>query len=376
MHIGVSLVPSTRAVNGRNCNLGTATGSHMLCRLRLVCTSFVKYSLTVESGIPPFEPHPLLKNGHAMTIASAFIPRRFDIPPAEARLFQVDPESRLLAHCHWQPGKRKDAPVIVVVHGLEGSSDSNYMRGIAEKAFHRGFHVLRMNQRNCGGTEALTPTLYNSGMSGDYRSVFEELSAGDGFEQIFFAGYSMGGNLVTKMAGEFGAAVPKALRAVCTVCPALDLAACAGALERRDNFFYQRHFVTGLMARYARKHKMFPERYKLDDLPPIRSVREFDDFITAPQFGYRDAQDYYDHVGAKRVASQIRVPMLMITAQDDPFVPYAAFLAAKIDANPAIQFVASRHGGHCGFISKHAGSERFWAEQSIVEFCAARAFPA
>ncbi len=192
-----------------------------------------------------------------MTVASAFIPRRFDIPPAEARLFQVDPESRLLAHCHWQPGKRKGAPVIVVVHGLEGSSDSNYMHGIAEKAFHRGFHVLRMNQRNCGGTEELTPTLYNSGMSGDYRTVFEELSEGDGFEQIFFAGYSMGGNLVTKMAGEFGAAVPKALRGVCAVCPALDLAACADALERRDNFFYQRHFVTGLMARTRENTKCF-----------------------------------------------------------------------------------------------------------------------
>jgi len=226
----------------------------------------------METARPPFEVHPLLKNAHAMTIVSAFVPRRFDTPPAEARLFQVDPESRLLAHCHWQPRKRKDAPVIVVVHGLEGSSDGNYVRGIAEKAAHRGFHVVRMNQRNCGGTEALTPTLYNSGMSGDYRSVFEELSNDDGFEQIFFAGYSMGGNLVTKMAGEFGAAVPKALRAVCAVCPALDLAACADALERVDNYFYQRRFVNGLMSRYARKQKLFPGRYKLDGLPPVRSL--------------------------------------------------------------------------------------------------------
>jgi len=336
-----------------------------------VHVSFVKYSLSVEFRVPPFEPHSLLKNGHVMTIVSAFVPRRFDIPPAEARLFQVDPESRLLAHCHWQPGKTKDAPVIVIVHGLEGSSDGNYVRGIAEKAFHRGFHVVRMNQRNCGGTEALTPTLYNSGMSPDYRAVFEELSNADGFEQIFFAGYSMGGNLVTKMAGEFGSAVPKALRGVCAVCPALDLGACADALERWDNYAYQRRFVKGLMSRYARKHKMFPERYPMKGLGPVRTVRQFDDVITAPQFGYRDAQDYYDHVGAKRVAAQIRVPMLMITAQDDPFVPYASFLAPKINANPAIQFVASQHGGHCGFISKHAGSERFWAEQRIVEFCAA-----
>ena len=334
----------------------------------------MKYSFPVEISGPPFEAHRLLTNGHAMTIAAAFVPRRFDIPPAEARLFQVDAESRLLGHCHWQPGKRKDAPVIVVVHGLEGSSDGNYMRGIAEKAFHRGFHVVRMNQRNCGGTEALTPTLYNSGMSADYRAVFEELSNADGFELIFFAGYSMGGNLVTKMAGEFGAAVPKALCGVCAVCPALDLAACADALEHTDNYLYQRRFVKGLMSRYRRKHELFPERYPLNGLPVVRTVRQFDDVITAPLFGYRDAQDYYDNVGAKRVAAQIRVPMLMITAQDDPFVPYASFIAAKIDANPAIQFVAPQHGGHCGFISKHSGSERFWAEQRIVDFCTARAF--
>jgi uncharacterized protein len=323
------------------------------------------------TSVPEFRPHPLLKNGHVMTIVSAFVPRRFDIPPAEARLFQVDPESRLLAHCHWQPGKRKDAPVIVIVHGLEGSSDGNYVRGIAEKAYHRGFHVVRMNQRNCGGTEALTPTLYNSGMSADYRTVFEELSNADGFEQIFFAGYSMGGNLVTKMAGEFGTAVPKALRGICATCPALDLAACADALERRDNYLYQRRFVSGLMSRYARKQKLFPERYKLNGLPAVRTVRQFDDLITARQFGYRDAQDYYDNVGAKRVAAQIRVPLLMITAQDDPFVPYVSFLAAKISENPAIQFVAPQHGGHCGFISKFSGIERFWAEQRIVDFCAA-----
>jgi predicted alpha/beta-fold hydrolase len=306
-----------------------------------------------------------------MTIASTFVPRRFVIPAAEERLFRVDPESQLLAHCHWQPGRRKDAPVIVIVHGLEGSSEGNYVRGIGEKAFHRGFHVVRMNQRNCGGTEALTPTLYNSGMSGDYRAVFEELSSGDGFEEIFFAGYSMGGNLVTKMAGEFGSEVPKALRGVCAICPALDLAASADALERWDNYFYQRHFVTGLMSRYRRKHELFPQRYPITGLGPVHTVRQFDNVITAPQFGYRDAQDYYDHVGAKRVAGQIRLPMLLITAQDDPFVPYAAFLAAKINENPAIQFVAPKHGGHCSFISKHSGSERFWAEQRIIEFFSA-----
>jgi len=211
--------------------------------------------------------------------------------------------------------------------------------------------------------------LYNSGMSSDYHAVFYELSNGDGFEQIFFAGYSMGGNLVTKMAGEFASAVPKALRGVCVVCPAIDLAACADALERWDNYPYQRHFVSGLMSRYARKQELLPHLYSTNGLPPIRTVRQFDDYIIAPRFGYRDAQDYYESVGAKRVAAQIRVPFLMITAQDDPFVPYACFQAAKISENPAIRFVAPRYGGHCGFISKYSGAERFWAEQRIVDFC-------
>jgi len=319
--------------------------------------------------IPEFEPHPLLTNGHAMTIAAALVPRRFDLAPAEERRFRVDEETFLLGHCHWLPGRKKDVPVLVVVHGLEGSSDSNYTRGIAEKAFRRSFHVLRLNQRNCGPSEELTPTLYNSAMSGDYRAVLEELVNVDGFEQVFFAGYSMGGNLVTKMAGEYGADAPRALRGVCTVCPAIDLAACSAALERSENYLYQRRFVNGLLSRYARKRKMSPQRYPEGSPRHIRTVREFDEFVIAPLFGYRGANDYYQQASAKRVVADARVPMLLITAQDDPFVPYSSFLTAQISDNPCIQFVAPTHGGHCGFISKRGGAERFWAEQRIVDFC-------
>jgi uncharacterized protein len=321
--------------------------------------------------IPEFEPHALVRNGHAMTIAAVYWPRRFALPQAEARLFRVAEDSQLLAACHWQEGKRKDVPVIAIVHGLEGSCDSNYVLGIAEKVYQRGFHVVRLNQRNCGGSEKFTPTLYNSGMSEDYRAVFEELAEGDGFSQIFFAGYSMGGNLVTKMAGEYGNAAPRALRGVCTICPALDLAACADALDKRENYFYQRHFVSGLMARYARKAALFPKIYSRNGFGKIRSVRGFDDAITAPCFGYRDAQEYYDAAGARKVVAQVRVPMLMITAQDDPFVPYESFLAALVTENPVIRFVAPERGGHCAFISKHGGAERFWAEARVVDFCEA-----
>ncbi len=291
------------------------------------------------------------------------------MPAAEERQFSVDAESKILGHCHWQVGKRRETPVIALVHGLEGSSDSNYMRGIAEKAWASGFHVVRLNQRNCGGTENLTPTLYNSGMSGDYRAVLEELANGDGFERIFFVGYSMGGNLLTKMAGEYGESAPRQLRGVCAVCPAIDLAACADELERWDNYFYEERFVRGLMKRYAYKAQLFPERYSKNGFGPIRTVREFDDAITAPAFGYKDAQAYYESASAKKVLGQIRVPFLLITAQDDPFVPYEAIRAVSPERNPAIRLVAPEHGGHCGFVSRHGGGQRFWAEKRIVEFC-------
>jgi predicted alpha/beta-fold hydrolase len=325
----------------------------------------------MPSDFPVFEPHPLLKNAHAMTIAAVYWPRGFALPTPERRLFQVEEGSQLLAQCHWQPGKHRDVPVIAIVHGLEGSCDSNYVRGIAEKAYQRGFHAVRLNQRNCGGSEQLTPTLYNSGMSDDYRAVFEELVERDGFTQVFFVGYSMGGNLVTKMAGEYGQRPPTELRAVCAICPAIDLAACADALEQRYNYFYQRHFVKALMRRYARKAKLFPRTYSCNGFGKIRTVRQFDDAITAPCFGYRDAQDYYDAVGARKIVGNVRVAMLMITAQDDPFIPYESFLAALVEENPAIRFVAPEHGGHCAFISNKTGPERFWAEQRVVDFCEA-----
>lgn len=304
-----------------------------------------------------------------MTIAAALWRRTFSLPLPEERLFAVDAESKILGHCNWQEGKRREAPVIVLVHGLEGSSDSNYMRGIADKAWARGFHVIRLNQRNCGGTELLTPTLYNSGMSNDYRTVLEELASGDGFEKIFFAGYSMGGNLVTKMAGELGKDAPHQLRGVCTVCPAIDLAAGADELERWDNYFYQTRFVKGLLKRYATKAELFPQRYPRNDFGPIRTVREFDDAITAPQFGFKDALAYYESAGAKKVVGRIHVPYILITAQDDPFVPFEAIRASGVEQNPAIRFVSPKHGGHCGFVSRHSGKERFWAEERVVDFC-------
>jgi len=316
-----------------------------------------------------FQPHRLLRNAHLMTLAGALLPRRAPVlPRAQDRLFEVESGTRLLARCHWQPQPRR-SPALALVHGLEGSSQSGYMRGLAAAAFAAGFSVLRINQRNCGGTERLTPTLYNSGLSADFRAILFELIEHDALPRIFFAGFSMGGNLVLKMAGELGDAAPPQLRGVCGICPTLDLAACVDAIARLENRLYQRHFVRRLKSRMRRKARLFPGRFELNGLGRVRTVREFDEQITAPCCGYAGAAEYYQRASALRVIDRIAVPAFIVTSQDDPVVPFEAFRAPQIAGNPHIQLLAPEFGGHCAFISRSRGAERYWAEARVVEFC-------
>ena len=320
-----------------------------------------------------FEPHRWLRNKHLMTLAGALLPRRAPgLRRADDRLFEVGPGTQLLARCHWQREPRR-SPTLALVHGLEGSSESGYMRTLAAQGFAAGFNVLRINQRNCGGTERLTATLYNSGLSADFRAVLLELIERDRLEQIFFAGYSMGGNLVLKMAGEFGVETPRELRGVCGVCPTLDLAACVDAIERRENWLYQLRFVRDLKSRMRRKAKLFPGKFELNGLGGVRTLREFDDAITAPCAGYRGAADYYERASAMRVVQRIAVPTLILASKDDPVVPFESFSASEIAGNPNIRVAATDFGGHCAFISRTNGAERYWAEARVLEFCIAHA---
>jgi predicted alpha/beta-fold hydrolase len=246
------------------------------------------------------------------------------------------------------------------------------MRGTGEKAWIAGFNVVRLNQRNCGGTEELSPTLYHSGLSCDIRAVVMELAERDGLPEIFAAGYSMGGNLVLKMAGEMGGAPPAELRGVVAIAPALDLAACADALSKPRNFIYEHHFVTRLKRHMRHKASLYADLYPLHAVPGfprISTVREFDDVITAHYCGFTDASDYYARSSASRVVSEIRVPTLIVAAKDDPFVPFESFQNPAILGNSWITLLAPEHGGHCAFISQEDGPERFWAEARIVEFC-------
>lgn len=322
----------------------------------------------------PFNPHRSFRNGHAQTLAAYAWPRRSRLRSLhgddETRLFEVEPGVRLLARCAWQ-SERRAHPTVVLVHGLEGSSESIYMLGTAQKAFRAGFNVLRCNMRNCGGTEHLTPTLYHSGMSNDFRAVLRELIEEDHLASIFLVGFSMGGNIILKLAGEIGARTPPELSGVCAVSPALDLSACADKIGQRSNWLYQKTFVRSLRKRVHGKRRLYPDLYDISSLHTVRSVRDFDNQYTALHGGYRDAADYYEQASARRLVTDIRTPTLIIHAQDDPLVPFASPVYASISANPCVILLATAHGGHVGFIAGETGGaeDRFWAENRVVEFC-------
>jgi hypothetical protein len=314
-----------------------------------------------------------LRSGHAMTLLTWAWPRRFPgLPPAEPRLFDTAPGVRVLAHCHWQPDRRA-RPTLLVLHGLEGSSEAHYVRGIAQKAVGAGFNVIRLNQRNCGGTEHLCDSLYHSGLTSDPVAVLRELMEVDGLPALAVAGYSLGGNLALKLAGEFGDAPPPALQAVAAVSPVMDLERCVRALERPANAVYQWNFVRNLKARLRRKARLFPDRFPLAPLARVRTVRDFDDAYTAPHFGFAGASDYYYRASALRVVDRIRVPTLILTAEDDPFVPPDPFRDPAVTGNPHITVCLSAHGGHCAFLGpRENGSDGYWAEEAVVRFAAAQ----
>ena len=324
----------------------------------------------LPAGFSAFVPRRGLANAHLQTIAGNYYPRPAFRLTAVSETVEVDPAdgSRVLCHCHWQAEPVRAARLtLVLVHGLEGSSDSRYMQGIATRAWQAGWNVVRMNMRTCGGTESLTPTLYHSGLSGDVGVVVRHYAERFGLERVALAGYSMGGNLVLKLAGEWGNQPP--LCAVAAVCPAIDLAPGADALHVGLNRLYEWNFLRGLLARYERKAKLFPGIYaSRKSIGPVRSIREFDDKILARYWGFRDADDYYDRAAAARVVDRIAVPALTLHAQDDPFIRLLPETRARLLANPHVTFIETRHGGHCAYLSRDPGIDVHWAEATVMRF--------
>jgi hypothetical protein len=298
------------------------------------------------------------------------MPRKIHLPPAEERLIEVAPGVKVRCWYHWQRENRQDALTLIVVHGLEGSSESQYMAGVARNGLAAGMNVVLMNQRNCGGMDHFAPTLYNSSLSGDVAAVARNLVENDGVSRFALIGFSMGGNLVLKLAGEWGSDGPKEFRAVAAVCPAIDLAASADALHEPANRIYEYYFLWQLFRRFRKKANFFPGTFDDSRLCGVSTLRGFDDRITAHYCGFAGADDYYARAAAADVVHRIAVPALIIQAANDPFIRVQPETRRRIASNPNITFLETEDGGHCAFVGEPDGNayDGHWAEREVVEF--------
>ena len=306
---------------------------------------------------------PLFRNGHVQTIAARYWPGRINLKkyPVESRIFETEPGVRVLTHCHFHsPLDTRDT--VLIVHGLEGASDSPYVLRMGKIALEAGYDVVRLNIRNCGGTEHLSSTLYHSGLTKDLEAVAVQLTA----RPLYIIGFSMGGNMSLKLAGEWGDPYPPHIRAICAVSPPIDLGACALKITEPGNRIYERRFLAHLKETLTRKKESIPVSYSLSHFAAIRTLIDFDNAYTAPAFGYKDAFDYYTHASANGFLAKVRVPTLVIQAQDDPFIPLTIFDHPSFKQNDRLRLLLTAFGGHVAFIAR--GGPRFWAENRAVQF--------
>jgi predicted alpha/beta-fold hydrolase len=188
---------------------------------------------------------------------------------------------------------------------------------------------------------------------------------------MFLVGFSLGGNLVLKLAGEYGDNPPREILGICAVSPSVDLTTSADLIVKRSNWIYHQDFVRRLKKRIRTNHKLYPELYDITGLDDVRTLKEFDDRFTARAHGFVNADDYYYRSSSLRVVDKISLPTLIIHAEDDPFIPFAPLRDQAIANNPYILLVGSKQGGHVAFISadQNGDYDRFWAENRVIEFC-------
>jgi predicted alpha/beta-fold hydrolase len=301
-----------------------------------------------------------------LTIAANLWPRELEEYrfPVAARLYQTEPGVQVLVHSQ-QPRVPRIAHA-VLVHGLEGSSDSPYMRGMARTLLEAGCAVDRFNLRTCGGTEFLCDTLYHGGLTSDLFAWLMDL---DRRRQtpVWLIGFSLGGNIALKLVGEMAEDARRILHAVCAISAPIDLAACARRIGERQNRLYEWRFLNSMKRRLALRQKVLPSASSsVAAANAARTLWEFDDRVTAPAFGFAGAEHYYATQSSIGVLDRIRIPSLLIQAKDDPLIPFEVFERAPLRNNPRIQLTATEHGGHVGFLARD--SPHHWADQVVRDW--------
>lgn len=316
----------------------------------------------IQSSLQP-EFQPLFRNPHLLTIAGNFWPRKIDEErfPSTRKEYRIDDRTKILVLEH-QPNVVPRGQ-IVFLHGLEGSANAGYIQSFAQEALVHGFGVHRANFRTCGGTEELSETSYHSGLTSDTLTILQEIEARD-LGPVFLVGFSLGGNVALKLAGELGET--RLIAGTCAISTPIDLATCVRCIDKPSNLLYARRFLDRLRNRVSRKSKLSPHVYSTAELNQVRTIWEFDDRFTAPLFGFGTAANYYATQSAVRYLDRIRIPTLVICSKDDPLVPFEIYDHPAFRSNPALTLMGTEHGGHLGFLSRHR--PRFWLDGVVLDW--------
>jgi predicted alpha/beta-fold hydrolase len=312
-----------------------------------------------------FHPPAWLKGGHRQTLLGYWLRRllRWRLP-SEDLVVEAGHGVRLLLRASWQRGPREDRPTLLVLHGLGGSDASPYVVSTGRLAWARGWHVVRMNMRGSGDGEALCPLLYNAGLDTDLLAALSALSSLA--PRMGVVAFSLGANLALLMLGRRREHLPKALRGVAAICPPLDLSACADSLEGPGNGVYQHYFVQMLAESYRRRNRARPDLFAEGRERGLRTVRAFDDRITAPFGGYESAAQYYERSSAGPWLASIDRPALVLAAADDPMIPAASVAAFPL--SPTVRREIAPTGGHVGFVGASRAPGWFWAPDRALDF--------
>jgi uncharacterized protein len=317
------------------------------------------------TAVAPFRPPSWLAGGHRQTFIGHWL-RHFMRWPLPVVDVPVDAGEgvRLLLRVTWQPGRHEDHPALVIVHGLGGDDASSYAVSTGRHAYAAGWHVVRMNMRGCGEGEALCPLLYNAGLDTDLLAVVDEIARR--VPRVAVVGFSLGANLALLMLGRRRSVLPPGLAAVAAVSPPVDLAACADAIDVPANHLYQLRFMRMLAAAYRRRSAARPDLFPANLERGLRTVRAFDDHITAPFGGYAGAADYYAQSSAGPWLASIDRPTLLLAAADDPMIPVAS--TARWPVSSAVMREITTTGGHVGFVAPSRAPGWFWAADRALGF--------
>ena len=317
--------------------------------------------------LTPFTPARATAGGHRQTLLGYWFRRRLRWQAgAEDLVVEAGEDIRILARVTWQQGRRESRPALVIVHGLGGCDAAGYAVATGRLALAQGWHVARMNMRGAGDAESLCPRLYNAGLDGDLLAVLAAL--GRHTATLAVVGFSLGANLALLALARGGDRLPAGLAGVAAVSPPLDLAACADAIGRPSNRLYQSYFVRDLQAAYRRRQRLRPDLYEAGRERGLRTIREYDEAITAPYGGYASADQYYQQSSAGPRLAGLTRPALVLAAADDPMVPADSVARWPLPASGLVQREMTSTGGHVGFVAATTAPGRFWAAERVMAF--------